>query len=264
MRPYTLDLLAGLLLILLVAFVASGAELGAGAGSSYPSALDTDTAKEYDAPAANKTRARAAVPNDLAAALIALENELGINPSGSIADLATWLGIAHNTDGTHKSGATYPSPTITGNATASTGSAFTASTACTAGYTRVGSWCYDTDGSLATVRSIGADESAYTTTVVNAAYKAIILHTYTQVINDASAGTVSALACAIPGDSAQTTCNGLMGVNISAVTTANDTAASFAEATVRLDSSGQVKTFCEVTGTISSASCVWYLFAYLD
>jgi len=75
------------------------AELGSGGGSDYPSTLDTDTIKETD----NSTLARADVPNDLAAAIVAIENELGTDPAGSKADVKTFLQTEHNTDGTHTS-----------------------------------------------------------------------------------------------------------------------------------------------------------------
>ena len=75
--------------------------IGSGSGSSYPGTLDTQTAVEVDSPAAGKTKARAAVPNDLAACVLAIETELGTNPKGSKADVKTFLQVQHNTDGTH-------------------------------------------------------------------------------------------------------------------------------------------------------------------
>lgn len=107
-------------------------ELGSGSGTSYPTALDTDTNTE-----SSTTYARANVPNDLAAAVVSIETELGINPpdvddtvdaTATASDLATrldhivnmlktitakanWytdpditlqaLKAEHNTDGTH-------------------------------------------------------------------------------------------------------------------------------------------------------------------
>lgn len=53
--------------------------LGAGNGTSYPSSLDT-AGTEVDSPAAGKTKVRAAVPNDLYAAVVAIETALGTNP----------------------------------------------------------------------------------------------------------------------------------------------------------------------------------------
>lgn len=78
------------------------AELGAGNGSDYPGTVDTDNSLEVDSPNAGKTLARAAVPNDLAAAIIAIETELGTDPAGTLADVKTYLQTEHNTDGTHK------------------------------------------------------------------------------------------------------------------------------------------------------------------
>ena len=52
-------------------------ELGAGGGSGYPGAIDTDNTLE-----STSTSARSDVPNDLAAAIIAIQTELGVNPAG--------------------------------------------------------------------------------------------------------------------------------------------------------------------------------------
>lgn len=52
------------------------AELGSGSGTSYPGALDTDSTTE------DTTKyARADVPNDLAAAIVAIETALGAPPA---------------------------------------------------------------------------------------------------------------------------------------------------------------------------------------
>jgi hypothetical protein len=72
------------------------AELGSGNGSDYPSSLDTDNTLESTA-----TTARPDVPNDLAAAIVAIENELGTTPSGTKSDVKTYLQTEHATDGTH-------------------------------------------------------------------------------------------------------------------------------------------------------------------
>ena len=77
------------------------AELGAGNGSSYPTSLDTNSTLEVDSPATGKTKVRAAVPNDLAAAVIAVQTELGIDPAGTKTDVKTFLQIDHQTDGRH-------------------------------------------------------------------------------------------------------------------------------------------------------------------
>ena len=73
------------------------AEIGAGGGSGYPGALDTNSTLEVD----NSTLARADVPNDLAAAIVAIETELGTDPAGTKTDVKTFLQIDHQTDGTH-------------------------------------------------------------------------------------------------------------------------------------------------------------------
>jgi hypothetical protein len=73
------------------------AEIGAGGGSGYPGALDTNSTLEVD----SSTLARADVPNDLAAALIAVQTELGTDPAGTKTDVKTFLQLEHQTDGTH-------------------------------------------------------------------------------------------------------------------------------------------------------------------
>ncbi len=59
-----------------------GAELGAGSGSGYPVAIDTDISVET-----STHTARSDVPNDLADAIINIQTELGTNPSGIAASV---------------------------------------------------------------------------------------------------------------------------------------------------------------------------------
>jgi hypothetical protein len=72
-----------------------GAELGSGSGTSYPTALDTDntveTADDY---------AREDVPNDSAAAIVAIQNELGTVPKGAYPDVKTRLNALVVSSGT--------------------------------------------------------------------------------------------------------------------------------------------------------------------
>jgi len=93
--------------------------LGAGSGTGYPSAIDT-AQTEVDSPAADKTIVSADTPNDLAAAIIAIQTELGINPSGSLATLLLRLAVEHKTDGTHED-ITADSLVTTGNINSSGG-----------------------------------------------------------------------------------------------------------------------------------------------
>jgi hypothetical protein len=72
-------------------------ELGSGSGTSYPASLDVDNSVEVD----SSTTARADVPNDLAAAIIAVQNELGTDPAGSLSNVKTFLQTEHSTNGTH-------------------------------------------------------------------------------------------------------------------------------------------------------------------
>ena len=76
-------------------------ELGSGSGSSYPSALDTNTTLEVNSPSGSKTKARAEVPNDLGAAVVAVQTELGTDPAGTLTDVKTYLQTEHETDGSH-------------------------------------------------------------------------------------------------------------------------------------------------------------------
>lgn len=79
------------------------AEIGSGNNSSYPGGIDTNATPEVNSPASGKTRARKEPIEDLAAAVIAIENELGTDPAGSLSDVKTFLQLQHQTDGTHKS-----------------------------------------------------------------------------------------------------------------------------------------------------------------
>ncbi|MBA7544742.1 hypothetical protein ES705_37103 [subsurface metagenome] len=72
-----------IIILFLVSGIALGYELGAGEGTGYPAVIDTDTSVEVDYPDPLATTARAAVPNDTNAAVIAIETELGISPSGA-------------------------------------------------------------------------------------------------------------------------------------------------------------------------------------
>lgn len=62
------------------------AELGAGSGTGYPSAIDSDVTVET-----TNDYARIQVANDLAAAIVAIETELGISPSGGYATVLARL-----------------------------------------------------------------------------------------------------------------------------------------------------------------------------
>jgi len=103
------------------------AELGSGNGSGYPASLDTDTSKEVNQPNASKTKARAEVVNDLAAAIIAIQTELGVDPAGTLTDLKTFVQTEHNSNGTHKNTLVVMlagSQTITGQKTFTTDPVF--------------------------------------------------------------------------------------------------------------------------------------------
>jgi len=80
------------------------AELGSGSGTGYPAALDANNLLEVNSPALDKTLIRADVPNDVNAAVVAVETELGTDPAGSLTDVKTFLQTEHNVDGTHNIG----------------------------------------------------------------------------------------------------------------------------------------------------------------
>jgi len=69
-------------------------EIGAGSGSGYPAAIDSDATLET-----NNDYARISVPNDLAAAIVAIETELGIAPSGGYATVVARLNTVSDTAG---------------------------------------------------------------------------------------------------------------------------------------------------------------------
>jgi len=70
------------------------AEIGSGSGSGYPAAIDSDATLEN-----NSDYARIQVPNDLAAAIVAIETELGIAPSGGYATVVARLNTVSDTAG---------------------------------------------------------------------------------------------------------------------------------------------------------------------
>lgn len=142
----------------------------------------------------------------------------------------------------------------------------TATAACASGYTRVGVWCYDTDGFLTVIRSSGAHEASFTTTVVGSGYKAAIIRTKAFIEQNAGAGAEEVEACTKPGDASAPTCTGHQDASANAAAySASSAGADVNTEIVRLDSSGQVKTRCVLVGTsVSSLACSWVLVAYLD
>ncbi len=73
------------------------AELLDGNGSSYPSSIDTNNDPAVD----NVTLIAADHPNDLAAAIIAVQTELGTDPAGSQTNVKTRISNQHSTAGAH-------------------------------------------------------------------------------------------------------------------------------------------------------------------
>jgi len=80
------------------------AELGSGAGTSYPAFLDTDNVKEVNFPSPGFTYVTAEKYNDLAEAIIAIQNAVGVSPMGSLTDLVSRLAVSLKEDGTLQEG----------------------------------------------------------------------------------------------------------------------------------------------------------------
>jgi len=72
-----------------------GGEMGSGNGSSYPATLDTDYTIEF-----STDYAREQVPNDSNAAIVKIENELGVNAKGIYLNVGTRLVDIQNSTGT--------------------------------------------------------------------------------------------------------------------------------------------------------------------
>ena len=66
-------------------------EIGNGNGSSYPASYDTDNTTE-----SSSTFVRYQVPNDLAACILAIEGELGLDPAGSYSTVVARLNDLSN------------------------------------------------------------------------------------------------------------------------------------------------------------------------
>lgn len=72
-------------------------DLGAGAASGYPGALDTNPSPEDGTGSTTHNPGEGAIN-----ACIAIQTELGTDPAGSLNNVKTFLQTEHNTDGTHK------------------------------------------------------------------------------------------------------------------------------------------------------------------
>lgn len=135
------------------------AELGSGTGSGYPGAIDTDTTQEVNSPNAGRTKARAEVINDLNAAVVAVQTELGTDPAGALADVKTYLQTEHGTDGTHLATKVVK---LTGNQTAIAG---------TKAWTGTQKWAKGADVASASALTLGTDGNAFditgTTTITS-------------------------------------------------------------------------------------------------
>ena len=153
------------------------------------------------------------------------------------------------------------------NITSTEGSNFTASDACASGFNRVGLWCMHTTGAFAALRtSVTAEESAYTTTVVNASAKLVILRVVINGLQDGTGEDSSVWSCVVPGDSGVSSCavGDSSVVSRVRIALANGRAMSFNTATYQSNSSGEVKTFCNIDAALTSGSCDWFIEGYMD
>lgn len=140
---------------------------------------------------------------------------------------------------------------------------------CDTGYTRVGLWCYDTDGSFTLIRSVTTADSGFVTVSTgNSEYRAAILSVHATLLQDGTAEYNYTTACTRPGDSGQTNCNfsGSAAVVTAVGIDANYQFDMVGQVITKLDGSGQVKTKCQIwnSAALTSHQCVWFLVAYLD
>lgn len=137
-------------------------------------------------------------------------------------------------------------------------------TACVSGYTAVGEWCYKTTGEFNTIRSATADESSYTTTALTAGFKAVLVRSEAHLLQNATTDDNSVRACAIPGDSAVAYCGPTLVRAVAIANLAEEEDFDSVTEVVRLDSSAQIKTWCEATiVSVTNLSCNWYIEGYL-
>lgn len=141
--------------------------------------------------------------------------------------------------------------------TGALGSSHTASPACVTGYTRVGLWCMDTDGTLVLLRAMATvDEASYTSTVVTASAKMIMLR--------AAITNISGLKyqCIIPGDSAVTACSNTTAEEVTGQVDGLVAISSWNTIIVQAGSTGNVKTRCVFGG--GNGNCFFFIMGYMD
>lgn len=156
------------------------------------------------------------------------------------------------------------SATVANLFTGTLASNHTAGNACASGYTRVGLWCYDTDGDLALIRSAAADEGANTSTVINASAKAVMVKVAASATNDATANAATVTACTYPGDSGVISCPGSYASVAVFADLANEASNGEAMYVIRTDSTGAILTRCKAGTGLASLGCSWRTVAYLD
>ena len=157
--------------------------------------------------------------------------------------------------------------TAVGQLRVSSGADHTVTTACAVGYTRVGLWCMDTDGSLVTLRTTTSNDGAYVLATVDASAKLAIILVRSVSDQDGTAETLTVKSCTQPGDSSNTSCTTVNGqaVASTASTTVQERNEDIAQITVQTDSAGRVETRCLITVTSAdTTSCEWYIAGYMD
>jgi hypothetical protein len=146
--------------------------------------------------------------------------------------------------------------------TAGGGSDHSSTASCAGGYTRVGLWCLDTDGTLALLRTVaGTNEISDTTTAVNASATVALIFVRAEAFQNGSSESNGVEAAIGPGNGAAIT----TGFQARAVLGGEETI-SEGQVIVPTDTSGQVKTRCAVESVaqLTLARCSWYIAGYMD
>lgn len=144
-----------------------------------------------------------------------------------------------------------------------TGSGVSASGACEATLTRIGLWCMDTDGSLASLRSTDADDSSGVTAVVHADATFAVVRSFTLITQDGTPNAGDVQACTYPGDSAAGCAGPGQLSSQSKAFSADELNSGYNDVLVRTDSSGQILTWCNVGSGLALGRCTWYLVGYM-
>lgn len=133
-------------------------------------------------------------------------------------------------------------------------------------FTRVGNICYDSDGALNQIAFVNADESTVQTRTIDSSVRMAIIRVMARLGQDGTGETGTAGACTWPGDaSPSAVCTGPDNSVLVYAYLADEESINTSTIITKTDTSGQIKTLCDVTnGTGVAVSCWWYLVGYLD